>query len=186
MLFRSLFALFAWKYGTNIISMRREQTIEDDVFNAVYPWWKGEISGGSGETTVTLPEGILYRSSLSKNFGTVRLVHPLDLSKEFETQPSVVELRNKAQNWLYANAPTVIPENIDISVLQMDEEEKSSIAKLNLCDTLRIAYPEMGVNVSAKVTKVVFNVLLDRYDSISVGTTGKNMNRAIKKVVGIR
>lgn len=172
------------RYGHNITAMTREQTNED-VFVGIYPWWKGKDQYGN-ETTVTLPENVLTMADLDEYFNYYKPIIPLDLSKYFNSVPSVSQLRSAAYNWLSANIPTAIPENIDVSVLQMDEEGKSSVEKLNLCDTLTILYPKMGVNVSAKVTKVVFNVLLDRYDSISIGTTGKTMNRAIKKVVGMK
>lgn len=171
------------QYGINIISMTREQTNED-VFVGIYPFWHGKDSYGS-ETTVTLPEKFLTKSYLDDYYNYYKPIIPLDLSDYFETIPTVTELRNTANTWLNKNAPKTIPENIDISVLQADSEGKSKIAKLNLADTLIVNYPDMGIDVTAKVTKVVFNVLLDRYESISIGTT-KNMNTAIKKVVGIR
>ena len=167
------------KYGVNIVSMTREQTAED-FFTGVYPYWTQE------ETMVTLPEYVLNNDRLSQyHYRGEKRIIPLDLSSSFKTQPTTVQLRSLAESWMDDNCPIYVPENIDISILQMDDDGKSKIAKLNLCDTLTISYPEMQISVAAKVTKVVFNVLLDRYDSISVGTT-TNMNTAIKKVVGIR
>lgn len=171
-----------FRYGSNLVSMQREQTAED-VFTAIYPYWTGPGTNYSGDITVTLPEEILYVTSLSNYYRSRKLIIPLDLSDEFETQPTVTQLRNKAQAWLSANSPFSIPENIDVSVLQMDEEGMDSVATLVLGDTLTVAYYEMNIRVSARITKTVYNVLLDRYDSLSIGTA-KNMNTAIKKVVG--
>lgn len=176
------------RYGTNITSMTREQSSEE-IYTAVYPFWKGtekDADNNDVDVYVDLPEGILYKSDLSTYYSTMRLTISLDMSQEFETQPTTTELRAAAQAWLNANAKTAIPEDIDVSFLQMDENGKAAVNELSLCDTLTVSYPMMGVNVSAKVTKVVYNVLLDRYDSISIGTNSKNMNTAIKKVVGIK
>lgn len=176
------------RYGANIISMTREQSAEE-IYTAVYPYWKGtekDSNNNDIDVYVDLPEGILYKSDLSTYYYNMRLTIPLDMSQEFETKPTTTQLRTAAQAWLDANAKTAIPEDIDISFLQMDEEGQAAVNELSLCDTLTVSYPAMGVNVSAKVTKVVYNVLLDRYDSISIGTNSKNMNTAIKKVVGIR
>lgn len=172
------------QYGRNITSLKREQA-GDNVFSAVYPFWKGKDSGGN-EKTVTLSEQIVTRSYLNGYFGTYKIVIPLDLSEHFSSEPSLSSLRTAAGDWLDRNAPQTLPENIDLSVLQMDENGRSAVAKLNVCDTLRISYPDMGINVKAKVTKTIFNVLLDRYDSISIGTMPNTMNNAIKKVVGIK
>lgn len=168
------------RYGQNIMALTREQTSED-IFVGVYPWWQSK----QDSTRVTLSEKYLTKSYLDQYYNYYKPIIPLDLSDYFETEPTQSQLRTAANNWLTANAPRSIPENIDVSVLQADNEGRSKIAKLNLADTLAVNYPAMGINVTAKVTKVVFNVLLDRYESISIGTS-KNMNTAIKKVVGIK
>lgn len=176
------------RYGANITSMTREQSAEE-IYTAVYPYWKGtekDSNNNDVDVYVDLPEGILYKSDLSTYYSTMRLTIPLDMSQDFETKPTTTELRTAARAWLDANAKTAIPEDIDVSFLQMDEAGQAAVSELSLCDTLTVSYPAMGVNVSAKVTKVVYNVLLDRYDSISIGTNSKNMNTAIKKVVGIK
>ena len=172
------------RYGVNIMSMDREQAAED-AFVGVYPLWSGKDENGN-EVTVTLTEEIVTRSYLNDYYDCHKPIIPLDLSKSFESKPTVTDLRTAAITWLEKNAPRVIPENIDVSVLQMDDSDRASVASLALGDTLTIFYKEMGINVKAKVTKTVFNVLLDRYDSLSIGTMTNTMNNAIKKVVGIK
>ena len=125
-------------------------------------------------------------SYLDNYFNYHKPIFSLDLSREFDSEPDTQDIRTAAEEWLQENAQKTIPENIDISVLQMDGEGRSAVSNLNLCDTLTILYPDLEINVKAKVTKTVFNVLIDRYDSISVGTMTNTMNNAIKKVVGIK
>ena len=171
------------QYGRNITALKREQTGED-IFTGIYPYWIGEGSDGT-EKKVTLPEEVVTSSYLDDYYGTYEIIIPLDFSDRITSEPTAASLRTVASDWMNVNAPRIISENIDASVLQMDEDGKTAVAKLNLCDTLRISYPDMGINVKAKVTKTVFNVLLDRYESVSIGTA-TNMNTAIKKVVGIK
>ena len=45
------------------------------------------------------------------------------------------------------------------------------LENVKLCDTVNVIYPELGVAAKAKVVKTVWNVLLDRYDSIELGQT---------------
>lgn len=47
--------------------------------------------------------------------------------------------------------------------------------QLNLGDTVRVLYPELGVDVRLPVKKVVYNVLTDHYDSVELGTIRKNV-----------
>lgn len=47
--------------------------------------------------------------------------------------------------------------------------------KLDLCDTVLVKYPELGVSERLKITKVVYNVLTDHYDSVELGDLKKNV-----------
>ena len=50
---------------------------------------------------------------------------------------------------------------------------------MNLCDTVLIEYEKLGVSAKAKVIKTVYNVLLDRYDSISIGDAKSSLSGTI-------
>ena len=50
------------------------------------------------------------------------------------------------------------------------------IEHINLCDTVTVNFPELDVSVKAKVIKTVFDVLMERYDSIDIGESVSNLN----------
>lgn len=97
----------------------------------------------------------------------------LDLTSKFESAPTVQELEAAAREYLSANQPWLPKENIKIEFVPLwQTEEYKDIAPLErvqLCDTVTVYYTELGLQAAAKVIKVVWNALLDRYESIELG-----------------
>lgn len=48
---------------------------------------------------------------------------------------------------------------------------QTNLKILNLCDTVSVFFEALGVAATAKVVKTVYNVLLERYNSLSLGST---------------
>lgn len=159
-------------------------------YNTVCPYWanmeKSEI--------VTLPEKFVFTNnapSISNNWtedGTtvtddsghaIEFVTsdgkavPLDLSEAFEEPPTVEELREKAVSYLASSYAWLPSENLRVDFVALwQTEDYANVALLQtvkLCDTVTVAYPELGVNAKVEVIKTKYNVLLDRYDEIELG-----------------
>lgn len=157
------------RYGKDITDLKKT-TDMDEVWTGVVPYWTGD-DGDGNEVTVTLTENVLY-SSYADDYD-YKMVIPLDLSSEFDSQPTEAQLRAKAQTYITNNAKSAIPETIDISfaaLWQTDEYKNvATLQRLSLCDTLQVVYTKLGVNSTAKIIKTVYNVLLERYDSMTIG-----------------
>lgn len=178
------------RYGKNMTSIEREFD-ESSTFNAVAPYWT------DGTNTVTLPEFIVTSPTaplssapwtadtgdyMTDDNGEIIYFNfvdiapaPLDLTTEFETEPTVAQLRQKALDYLANNQPWTPRDNITVDFVQLwqtpEYENVASLQRVSLCDTVSIYYPELGVTATnAKIIKVVYNVLLERYDSMEVGT----------------
>lgn len=52
------------------------------------------------------------------------------------------------------------------------------LQKLFLYDTVRVKHPRLGIDVTTQVNKTVWDCLLDRYDSIELGSVRKNYARS--------
>lgn len=169
------------KYGQNITGLKRQQTAEN-VYAGVAPFWKGD-DGNGNETIVTLPEKGVYVNNALRDYYSMYLIIPLDMSGDFEEAPTVAQLRSAAEAYISANANTTIPENIDVSFTENPELANDGVKYLKLCDTLTVEYEDMGLSYTAMVTKTVYNVLLNRYDEISISTEPVTLNKAIKQVV---
>jgi len=97
----------------------------------------------------------------------------LDLSEQFPTRPTAATLTNKAIETLQTNKPWIPTESIEVDFVRLynspEYERYAPLQQVGLCDTITVLYPELGVEASAKVVRVEYNVLLDRYDSMTIG-----------------
>jgi len=191
------------RYGKNLVDITNEVDTSG-IYNAVAPFWKNSETGD----VVTLPEYYLYESSAPLNLDAWTEQHgdiiteedsvniefgvqtpqiiALDLSEEFEERPTVEELRNKAAARL-ANSGAWLPrQNIELDFVNLSDTFDYSgrgIERLNLCDTAEVIYTELGVNVRQKVIKTVYNSLLEKYDSMELGSARQTFAEALESVL---
>lgn len=191
------------RYGKNLVDITNEIDASG-LHNAVAPFWKDE----SGNI-VMLPEYYICDSNapvifdvwenevledISEENGTdidfgvaIPKIETLDLSDEFEEQPTVEQLREKAMARLAASNSWVPKQNIEIDFVQLwNTQEYGNLAnleRLNLCDTALVVYDALGVNVRQKVIKTVYNSLLDVYDSMELGSARQTFTEAIEDML---
>ena len=152
------------RYGKNLTNIEHKVD-RSEAYNAIVPYWLNEETG----TIVTLPEGFV-----SYDDGTAYIVAiPFSMNEYFETQPTEAELREQAQILLDSSDAWVPEEGFSVDFVQLwqteEYEQYAPLQRVNLCDTVRVYYPELGVNaVREKVVKTVYNTLLDRYDEITL------------------
>ena len=152
------------RYGKNLVNIEHKVD-RSEAYNAIVPFWLNEETG----TLVTLPEGYV-----SYDDGTAYIVAiPFSMNEYFESQPTEAELRTQAQNLLDSSDAWVPDEGFSVDFVQLwqteEYEQYAPLQRVNLCDTVRVYYPELGVNaIRQKVVKTVYNTLLDRYDEITL------------------
>lgn len=160
------------RYGKNLIDITADADYSG-TFNGVAPFWKGTISNEeTGEQTdefVNLDEWAIY--SENSTYGGRNIVVPLDLSGSFQMPPSQDELRSAATSYL---TDKQIPDvNVNIKFIQLWQTEEyaeyAPLQRCRLCDTVKVFYPAIGVSTQQKIIKVVWNVLLDRYNEMELG-----------------
>lgn len=192
------------RYGKNLSDIKHDIDISES-YNAVVPYWLS-----SDGDLVMLPEKILIYSGATdrdanltdedwqiirdENGEPIEVTYqiidakPLDLSSEFQEAPTVAQLRALAQTKLTESEGWVPDENITVDFVQLWQTEEyadyAPLQRVRLCDAVSVYYPELGVEaVEAKVIKTVYNVLLDRYDSIELGTPQTTLAQAISNAI---
>ena len=162
-------------YGKNLTKLKYE-TDDSEIWTGIIPFWRGDDGNGT-EVTVTLTEKIIY-SRYRQNFEEDRYI-PVDLSGEFEDKPTEEQLRSKAQSYVAANARSVIPASIDVSFVELWQTEEyknfAPLERLRLCDTVTIRHKEYGIESRAKIVKTKYDVLGERYLSMTVGEVRTNL-----------
>lgn len=151
-------------YGKNITSLQNEESI-DKVITGIYPYY-------SGDEYVELTEKVLIVQT-AETYPYQR-IQPLDLTRYFGDVPSEAELRARAQEYLTKNA-LGIP-RLTIKASFIDEENHVPV---KLCDTVSVYYAPLGVAIQAKVVKLEYNTLLERYETMTVGATQDSIIDAV-------
>lgn len=178
------------RYGKNLTDIVRKYD-EGQTYNAVAPYWTdGTDTVMLSDFIVLSPDAPLTLAPWTADTGDYitddngEIIYfqyvniqpvPLDLSAEFQDIPTEAELRQKALDYLANNQPWTPRDNITIDFVQLwqtpEYEDVAALQRVSLCDTVSIYYPELGVTATnAKIIKVVYNVLTERYDSMEVGT----------------
>lgn len=161
------------RYGKNLIDYTNEFDTSD-TYTAVYPYWLGSVSDGDSEpqdVLVELPEK--YITSGHSVASGREVIVPMDMSTEFQEQPTVEQLRTRATALLNDSDAWVPRQNITIDFVALwQTEEYKEVAPLqsvNLCDTVAIDMTMYGTSYRAKVIKTEYNTLLDRYNKLELG-----------------
>lgn len=151
------------RYGKNLTDLEQDEIISN-VATGVYPYWVGEDGA-----LVTLPEKTVDAPG---TYDFTRII-PLDLSSEFETAPSTSQLRERAEKYVEDNDIGVPTVSITVAFCSLDQtEEYKDIAlleRVNLCDTVTVEYPALGVSATAKCVKTVYDALKGRYINVELG-----------------
>lgn len=169
------------RYGKNLTSLEQDENCSN-VYTGVYPYW----SNNDG-VLVTLPEKIVNAPG---TYDFERIM-PLDMSRSIEKpesadqnwKPTVDELRTAANAYVAENNIGVPSVSLEISFVQLEQTEEynhlGQFERVGLCDTVNVEFPRMGISTTAKCVKTVYNALLDRYNSISLGEVKNDISSTL-------
>ena len=160
------------RYGKNIVDIKQEENIST-TYTGICPFWRG----GEDNTVVTLPEKVV-ESEYADNF-PYRLTKVVDMTQYFMDEPTVAQLRARAEQYVEANAVGVPAVSIDVNFVALWQTEEykdvSVLQRVYLCDTVTVIFEKLGVNAKAKVIKTVYDVIKERYSSISLGSYSRSL-----------
>ena len=144
------------RYGKNLTDIQQEQNCSS-VATGVYPYWAGDVDGNS--VLVELPEKIV-KAPGTYNFVKIRT---LDLSGEFDAQPTVEQLRSKTESYVKANNIGVPSVSLTVSFAQLEQTEEykhlALLERVSLFDTVNVEFPTLKVSATARAVKLVYDVL---------------------------
>lgn len=194
------------RYGKNLTDLT--QTLDTgSLYNAIVPYWKDTAGNCVYGNPVTAQGGVKNRTKWNEEHGIIMTdennvefefdaysedVIAMDFSADFkEEAPTPRQLEDKAKSYLASNTPWIANENIKfdfVALWQTDEyADIASLERVKLCDTVTVEYTALGVSAKAKVVKVVWDALEDRYKSVEVGDArtsfGEAISREIQKAV---
>ena len=189
------------RYGKNLTDLNQDID-SSGTFNAIVPFWKD-----SEGNILMLPEKIIVYEGIEPqttyltdhNLIVIRTetgepievtfrevdAAPMDLSDAFEEMPTVEQLRQAAKARFESGEYWAPKENLTVDFVQLCQTEEykdyAGLQRVSLCDTVSVYYPQVGIAaVKQKVVRAVYNVLLDRYDSIELGAVQTTLEEQIK------
>lgn len=197
------------RYSKNLVSLTHTINAEG-AYNAVIPYWQdfeGNVVYGNpitaeGGTLEVYPwteendEVMTDENSTEFEFHAyVSEMIAVDFSEDFgENKPTKRQLEERAKNYLSNNRPWEIDENIKFNFVELRQtneyENYAPLEHVQLCDTVTIEHPDLKLSAKAKVIKLVWDALEERYDSVEVGNPKEKFYEAIsadmRKVVSDR
>ena len=166
------------RYAKNLTGCKMESSIES-VYTGVLAYWqkKGE------DKEELLSSDIQYIANHA--IYPREYIYMLDCSSDFEDTPTVEQLNAKASDYAVNNRIGEPSVSVDVSFIPLwGTEEYKAIAPLErtcLCDTVTVLFDLLGVNVKAIVNKTVYDVLSEKYESISIGSAKSKLGETIKQ-----
>lgn len=157
------------RYGKNLTDIKQEESIEN-TYTGIYPYWK------SDEVTVTLPEKVIHAPT-AQNFPFQRTVIK-DFTQNFPGAPTVAQLRQYTNSYITANGIGVPSVNLSVDFVHLGD-----YTNLDLCDTVKVYFEKLNVEVESKVISIKWNVLKDRYDSIQIGDKRSSLATTIEEQI---
>lgn len=162
------------RYAKNLTKLDQELDASNVYVSAV-PFWKS-----SDGNTVVYYNGVVTRTG-----STPGRAVPMDLSGDFEDEPTTAQLQAACQAKLDASTSYTLKENLKIDFVALwQTEEYKNIAvteRIYLCDTVHVLYVQRGIDVSAKCIKVVYDTLHERYVSMELGEPRATLGETIQR-----
>lgn len=172
------------EYGRNILRAEDDQDIEG-AYTSVYPYatytpenqGTGEGGATSQQVTVELPEK--YVDGPYIGLYNERRVLIVDFSSNFKEKevPTIDKLRRLAKEYAIINRLGLPKINTKIEYVDLsktlDYKLTQILEEAELCDIVPVYYPQIGLtSEDAKLTTIVYDVLLEQNDSVEVGVVG--------------
>ena len=164
------------EYGKNLKDLKHESD-DSGVYTDLLPFAvKKAEEDGEKDQVITLPEETLpiVHSSLL----TPRTLI-LDMTDKFGDDEPIHELtlRAKARDYIDSHPLGVETTSITVSFepLWKQPEYAAVLERVSLCDTVTVRHSALGITAKSKVIKTDYDVLREKYNSITLGSSKTNL-----------
>lgn len=182
------------EYGRNMLEMLNDDTMSG-VITGICPYARYTQTTTEGDTTtsteviVTLTEKVV-ESAYADVFPFRRTIC-VDLSDKFTDSAgqaiTEAQLRTAATEYVTQNALGVPRFSIEVSLINPNHDLGYTLLNasntISLGDTVTVKYSALDLTTTEKVTKLVYDVLRERYESVTVGKAIQDLSDTI---VGIQ
>lgn len=168
------------RYGKNLTSLQQDENCAN-CYTGVMPYWINSTTGA----VKMLPEKTLAAEG---TFDYVKIL-PLDLTQTFTgkattseealTEPTDEELRTAAIRYMKDNkiGEPVVSWTVQFVQLEQTEEYKGKalLERVLLGDTVSVEFLALGISASSRAVGCTYNAIMERYESITLGSVKANI-----------
>ena len=163
-------------YGKNLTNLEAVEAIDERVITGICPIWVGE-NGDLVHLT-----NYIINSQYAGRYPFDR-VSVVNFTNAFPDRPSEAALEQAAIRYMSSNnigVPIISLKVSFVNLAQTQEYETLGVLeRVNLGDTVFVRHADLGVDVSARITATDFDVLNEKYISVTVGQVVQNMSSAL-------
>ena len=147
------------RYGVDLIDLQQEENCSN-CYTGVLCFWQAmegdEVVSGTIQSAGTF------------DYSRILVV---DRSDKYENAPTVEQLNNDAISYINANRVGIPKVSLTVSFANLEqvEEYKNIRQSVALCDYVTVQFEKLGVSAVAKVIRTDYDVLNERYISVSIG-----------------
>lgn len=150
------------RYGKNLRSLEQDANCAG-CYTGIVAYWVDAQTGDTVYTEPVLAEG---------NFGYSRTL-TVDFTDKFETKPTLAQLTERAGQYIKDNDIGVPTVSIKVQFVPLDQTEElghlALLERVQFGDTVHTYFPEMDIDVSARVVETCYDSLHGRYKDVTIG-----------------
>lgn len=162
------------RYRKNLIGLEVDID-ESNVVTRVYP------TAMDGEDVLELPEKYIDSIKIGNySHPKIQHIHYTDLNtNDYYDFEIYAKLRDRVQSLFNVNKIDEPVVNVKVSFIELSKTEQyknyAFLEKAELGDTVRVIHEPHNIDYTTRVVKTVWNTLSQKYDSIELGSTQKNI-----------
>lgn len=164
------------RYGKNLTDLVQEKNIEE-TYTAVLCYWKSTEDGVAPVVSSLVPAPTVSHYPFTRTL-------ILDVSSEFDNQPTVTQLNEYAAQYITDNGIGVPSVSIRVEFIDlartMEYKDIAPLESVYLCDTVTVIFDKLGISTTAKVVSTTYDVLAERYTSIELGDPRSTLAKTIE------
>lgn len=160
------------RYGVDMVDYN-EDIDSSETYTSVVPYWSGN-------------EQIVVGNKVASDFPSISgrdECVPMDLSEKFENAPSQLVLTYTAVGELAKINPTLPAQTITVDFVRLSDspeyEQYKGLYECQLCDTIKVVFPKYDMSGRFKIVKTTYDVLLERYTELELGTLSTSLSEAL-------
>lgn len=160
------------RYGKNLVDISDEYDSSES-YTGILPYWRYVERNEEEDNSYTVigKPVLVYGDETS---GTPK-IKTVDFTEEFEEEPTLEQLTEIASEYISDYGINVPTRNISITY----DDDPEVMNRLGLADPVNIYCTKLGINITARCVKTVFNPLEERFNSVEFGSLKSNIANTI-------